>query len=174
MTTSVRTVTKALAAEEDLLYGEGTAQQTRAGLAYTVSKIRGFRPVNDTTELAELDPLKFPKAILVESGTYKLYQYNGAEYEQLVPASKVETITANVGTISAIAKESVIFTVSSAHTLTAITNGVIGQELNILSTTTNTTVQNNAGIVLKGGADYLIPANTGLRLLYTGTVWAEV
>lgn len=174
MTSSVRTVTKALAAEEDLLYGEGTAQQTRAGVAYTVSKIRGFRPVNDATELAELDPVKFPKVVLVRNGTLQFFQYNGTEYEQLSPLTKVETVTSPVTSFSAIAKHTVIFSSGSAHTISDITNGIIGQELNIISTTVNTTIENSANIVLKGGSNYLISANTGLRLIYTGTVWAEV
>ena len=174
MASSVRTVTKALAAEEDLLFGEGIAQQTRAGLSYTVSKIRGFRPVNDATELAELDFDKFPKAVLVRNGAVQFFQHNGAEYEELVLLKKTEVITTNLSSFSAIAKNTVIFTVGTAQSISDITNGIIGQELNIISTTVNTTIENNANIVLKGGSNYLIPANTGLRLVYTGTVWAEV
>jgi hypothetical protein len=174
MASSVRTVTKALAAEEDLLYGEGTAQQTRAGVSYPVSKIRGFRPVNDATELAELDFAKFPKAVLVRNGAVQFFQHNGTAYEELVLLKKTEVITANISSFSAIAKSTVIFSVGSTQSITDITNGIVGQELNVISTTANTTIENTASIVLKGGANYLIPANTGLRLIYTGTVWAEV
>ena len=174
MASSVRTVTKTLAAEEDLLFGEGTAQQTRVGVSYTVSKIRGFRPVNDSAELDALDPLKFPKVTLVENGAYKHYQHNGTTYEQIVDISKTTTITAVVAAISVIASKTIIFSVGSANTITNFTNGIQGQELNIVSTNTNTTIENNSGIVLKGGSNYVIPANTGLRLVYTGTVWADV
>lgn len=174
MAASVRTVTKALAAEEDLLYGEGTAQQTRAGASYTVTKIRGFRPVNSTSELEELDSMKFPKAVLVDNGLLRFFQFNGTEYEELVPVHKTETVSSVVNSVSAIAKSLFIFSVASAHTIDSITNGTVGQEVTIVSTTANTTIQNNASIVLKGGSDYLIPANTGLKLVYTGTVWAEV
>lgn len=174
MASSVRTVTKTLAAEEDFLYGEGTAQQTRAGTVYTVSKIRGFRPVNDSTELSELDFTKFPKAVLVENGALKFYQHNGAEYGELVPVNKTTTITSNMASLSVIALSTIIFSVGSTQAISNFTNGIKGQELNLISTTTNTTIENNSNIVLKGGSDYLIPANTGLKLVYTGTVWAEV
>lgn len=174
MASSVRTVTKALAAEEDLLYGEGTAQQTRAGVAYTVSKIRGFRPVNNSTELDDLDFNKFPKVVLVESGAFKFYQHNGTEYEELVPISKTLTIVSPVVTASAIANRTIIFNVGSAHDVANFTNGIKGQELNIIATTANTTIENNANIVLKGGSNLNLPTNTGIRLIYTGVVWAEV
>lgn len=174
MVATVRTVTKALAAEEDILFGEGTAQQTRAGKSYTVNKFRNARPVNSLSELNELDFNKFPKAILVENGTIKFYQYNGAIYEELVPISKTSVETSVVSNISAIGKQTIIFSVGSAQTITTISNGITGQELTLVSTTNNTTIENNANIVLKGGSDYAIPANTGLKLVYTGTVWAEV
>jgi hypothetical protein len=174
MSATVRTVTKALAAEEDILFGEGTAQQTRAGVAYQVTKFRNMRPVNSIDELNNLDFNKFPKAMLVENGIVKFYQHNGAVYEELIPVTRVSTETAVVTNISAISKQTIIFNVASAHTIASINNGVIGQELNLISSTNNTTIANNANIVLKGGSDYLIPANTGLKLVYTGSVWAEV
>jgi hypothetical protein len=174
MASSVRTVTKALAAEEDLLFGEGTAQQTRAGRSYTVSKVRGFRPVNNQSELDDLDFNKFPKAVLVENGNFKLYQHNGTFYEELVLVNKTLVVATPSTSISAIANNTIIFSVGSAHTVTNFDNGIKGQELNVISTTANTTIANNANIVLKGGSNYLIPTHTGLRLVYTGTVWAEV
>ena len=144
MASSVRTVTKALAAEEDLLYGEGTAQQTRAGAAYTVTKVRGFRPVNDMDELNALDYNKFPKAVLVTGGYFKFYQFNGTEYEQVIPITKTKTTTSPVTSISAVSVSTQIISSASAHTLDTITNGTIGQELNIIDTTGNTTIENNA------------------------------
>lgn len=174
MAESVRTITKALAAEEDLLFGEGTANQSRAGVDYAVSKIRGFRPVNSQDELDNLDFTKFPKAVLVLNGLLSFYQHNGGAYEQIVPVYKTEDITANVSSFSAIAKSTVIFSVATAQSISDITNGTKGQELTIISTTANTTIENSASIVLKGGANYLIPANTGIKLSNTGTVWAEV
>lgn len=174
MAASVRTVTKALAAEEDLLLGEGTAQQTRAGVPYTVSKIRGFRPVNDMDELNALDFNKFPKAVLVTSGYLKFFQFNGVAYEQVIPVTKTKVTTSGVTSISAVSVNTQIISSAAPHTLDTITNGTTGQELNIIDTTGNTTIENNAGIVLKGGSNYDIPANTGIRLVYTGTVWAEV
>lgn len=174
MASSVRTVTKALAAEEDLLYGEGTANQTRAGVDYTVSKIRGFRPVNSQDELDSLEFAKFPKAVLVLNGLLRFYQHNGTAYEELVLIPKTEDIIANVSSFSAIAKSTVIFSVTTAQSISDITNGTKGQELTIISTTANTTIENSASIVLKGGVNYLIPANTGIKLTYTGTIWAEV
>jgi len=151
MASSTRTITKALAAEEDLLYGEGVVQQTRAGVPYNVTKIRGFRPVNDVSELNLLDSVKFPKAVLVDNGLLSFYQFNGTEYEQLVPVTKSNVITDTSSTVIAAASQTLLFSVGSVHTISSITGGTKGQVLHIVSTTSFTTIQSNAGIVLKGG-----------------------
>jgi len=173
MATSVRTVTKALAAEEDLLLGEGVAQQTRAGKSYTVTKIGGFRPVNSDEELLALNPISFPKAALVKTSTVQFMKHNGAEYEALVLVPKTLVVTSNTSTIAPSA-DTVIFNVSTIHEVSDILSGVLGQKLIIVSTTANTTIKNSTNVVLKGGVDYLIPVNTGLQLVYTGSVWGEV
>ena len=80
----------------------------------------------------------------------------------------------DVTKLAADVNKTIIFNVSSTHTIDTITNGVVGQELTIVSSTNNTTIENNANIVLKGSSNYAIPANTGLKLVYTGSVWAEV
>ena len=173
MVSSVRTVTKALAAEEDLLLGEGVAQQTRAGKSYTVTKVSGFRPVNSDEELLALNPIRFPKAALVKNNTVQFMKHNGAEYEALVLVTKTLVVTSNTSTIAPSA-DTVIFNISTAHEVSDILSGLLGQKLTIVSTTINTTIKNSTSVVLKGGADYLIPVNTGLQLVYTGSVWAEV
>jgi len=174
MTSSTRTITKAPAAEEDLLYGEGIAQQMRAGVPYNVTKIRGFRPVNDITELNNLNPTKFPKAVLVENGALAFYKYNGAAYEALTILTKITTIVSEVTSFSAISLSTVLLSSGTPQSINNITNGIAGQELKLIATNGNTTIENTASIVLKGGSDYPIPSNTGLTLVYTGSVWAEV
>ena len=173
MTTATRTVTKALAAEEDLLYGEGTASQTRGDNSYTVTKIRGFRPVNDIDELNALDFNKFPKAVMVQNGAFAFYQFNGAEYEQIVPLTKTQTVLSSNPVISVIGVETLLLQ-SASLTITTLNNGTKGQKLHIISEVDNQGIENNAGIVLKGGTNYTFPKNTGITLINTGTVWAEV
>ncbi len=75
-----RTVTKTLAAQEDLLFGEGLTQQKRAGGDYVVNKVRAIYPVNSLDELNDLDPLKFPKARLYLDGSVTDYYYDGTSY----------------------------------------------------------------------------------------------
>lgn len=171
---SSRVVTKVLAAEEDLLFGEGLAQQTRAKNSYTVNKISIVKPVNNSQDLNDLDPLKYPKVFLVENGYYKFYQYNGAAYEELVPITKTHTISTPVTLISAISKKTIFFDVATPHSVSNISDGFEGQELNLISRTSNTTIANNSEIVLKTGSDYLIPVNTGLKLVFNGNSWSEV
>jgi hypothetical protein len=172
--TTTRTVTKALAVEEDILYGEGPAQQTRGGVSTPVTKVSGFRPVNTMAELLALDIEKFPKAVLVINGTAIFYQHNGTDYEQLIPLSKQETISVDNAAISVATKETIIFNVATPHLLTSLNDGIVGQRVTLISKTANTTVQNNTNMALKGAADYLIPINTGITLEFIGTIWSEV
>ena len=73
-----RKVQKNLAGEEDLLLGEGTVQQSRNNLKYTISKLSTIRPVNSTVELNALDPDRFKKAALFDTNAdlVTLYNYN--------------------------------------------------------------------------------------------------
>lgn len=80
MTDVQRTVTKVLATQQDLLFGEGQIQQTRSGGVYLVDKIRGFYPCNSQEELAALDPEKFPKAVLVTETQMEFFRHNGTQY----------------------------------------------------------------------------------------------
>ncbi len=77
---TTRVITKALATEQDLAYGEGVVEQTRAGTSYELDMIRGFRPCNSQEELFALDPAKFPKACLVQDGTVAFYSWDGTKY----------------------------------------------------------------------------------------------
>lgn len=174
MAGSTRIVTKALAGAEDLLHGEGSVQQDRAGTTVTLSKLRGFYPVNSTAELNALDPEQYPKAALVVFGTLQFFQYNGTAYEPLVLLTKTNLITIANTTLSALAKNTVIFSVVTPRTIDTITDGILGQELNLICTVGNTTIASTLGVVLKGGINKTLQANTGIRLIYTGTGWAEV
>lgn len=174
MPSSTSLVTKVLAAQEDLLYGEGTAAQQRAGGTITVNKVRGFYPVNNLSELSTLDSLRFPKACVVSGALVSFYQYNGVVYEQLVLLPKGEATATALTAASVVGKEVVVITSSTPHTIIDLQGGTQYQVVRLIATNTNTTVANNANISLKGGADLNLLANTGVTLCYTGTIWAEV
>lgn len=174
MASSTNLVTKVLAAQEDLLFGEGSAAQTRAGESVVVSKIRGFYPVNDLSELNALDHDKFPKACLVSGALISFYKYNGAVYEQLVILPKGETTVAALTSASVVGKEVVVVSSATPHTIIDLQGGTQYQVVRLIATNTNTTIAHNANISLRTGANLNLPANTGVTLCYTGTIWAEV
>jgi hypothetical protein len=78
-----RLVKKNLIGIEDLQYGEGSSQQTRAGGQYTITDVRSFWPVNSTAELNNLEPSLHPKAALVQGGTCTFYQFANDAYTPL-------------------------------------------------------------------------------------------
>lgn len=86
---SNRVISKNLAAQEDLLFGEGLQSQKRAGGNYVVSKIRAIYPVNSLEELNSLDPDKFPKARLYTDNGVEDYVYTNGQYERVVYGAKV-------------------------------------------------------------------------------------
>jgi hypothetical protein len=61
----------------------------------------------------------------------------------------------------------------SSATVTSITTGWAGQTLTLLGLTGNTTLQHNAGIVLKSAADATIPTNGVLTLRFMNSKWYE-
>lgn len=75
------TILKDLAGQEDLLLGEGSENQVRDGLAFPVSKIRVIYPANDTTEIQNLDPNKYPKVMLWSGSTVQFYLWDGSVYQ---------------------------------------------------------------------------------------------
>lgn len=174
MPASTRVATKALAGQEDLLFGEGVANQTRAGQSLPISKIRGFYPVNDVAELADLDFLRFPKAVVVQSGQMQFYQHNGAEYEQVQLTPKGDVTESPVTSTSAVGIETLVIDSATPHTLSNLTNGFLYQRVYIVAVTGNTTVDNNSVIKLKGGVPLLLPSGTGITLIHTGSFWSEV
>lgn len=79
-----RTVLKSLAGEEDLLWGRGPVNQSRAGGTYPISKLSFTKVVTSEAALALLDPTLFPSAAVVENGTFTLYEYDVVEGYQAV------------------------------------------------------------------------------------------
>lgn len=71
-----RTVLKSLAGEEDLLWGRGQVNQSRAGGTYPVSKLSFTKVVTSIAALDLLDPTQFPSVAVVENGTYTVYEYD--------------------------------------------------------------------------------------------------
>lgn len=70
---TVRTVTKQLAAVEDLLLGTGTEQQLRNELLQTVTKIELYQPVATLATLKALDTAKYVYAAILDSTIRSFY-----------------------------------------------------------------------------------------------------
>lgn len=83
------------------------------------------------------------------------------------------TKAASATSIDASASSVIICNDAAATTVTAINNGVDLQELTLVALTGNTTIQHNAGIRLRAGANYVIGAATTLTLLNVGGTWYE-
>jgi len=67
------------------------------------------------------------------------------------------------------------FNNSSATTVTNITGGIEFQELTVTFSNTNTTIANNANILLKAGANYTPPTSKHiLKLYYQDSQWKEI
>lgn len=71
-----RYIKKQLAGEEDLLIGETTENQQRAGGTYPITGLRYIRTCNSLAELQALDPDKFPKASLHDGTSVQFYEYD--------------------------------------------------------------------------------------------------
>ncbi len=70
-----RNVKKNLIGEQDVAYGEGQVDQTRAGGDYAIDQIRSLWPINDVAELDTLDPTRHPKAVRLDRVTLKATMY---------------------------------------------------------------------------------------------------
>jgi hypothetical protein len=62
---------------------------------------------------------------------------------------------------------------TQATTITNFTAGETGQELTVVFTTGNTTIQHNANIKLAGGVDFAATNNDTLTLMHVDGVWYE-
>ena len=174
MPDSTRVVTKVLGAQQDLLIGEGKAEQTRAGQSYTVDKLRLLYLANSMDEVSELDPTMFPKVLLLENGSYYLLVFDGAVYTRVPQLTTILNITDQT-IINAVAAETVVVSATVPTTITNIISGNNGQRMHIIATTANTTIANNATIRLRGGVNLAIPIGTGITLVFITSVgWAEV
>lgn len=174
MPDSTRIATKVLGAQQDLLIGEGKAQQSRAGTTYTVDKIRLLYIANSLEELNALDPTMFPKALLVVDGGYSLRVFDGAVYRHVPQLQPVASVTDET-TIDVTAVETVVVTPTVPTIITELSNGVNGQCVRLIATTPDTTVANNSTIHLRGGSNLALPIGTGITLVFISSIgWAEV
>lgn len=80
---NTKVIVKQLAAEEDLLLGEGQITQTRNGQAVTVTKLTLFKIVSSDEELQAIDTSKFKHAMLIENGFGQSYYFNGGSWMPL-------------------------------------------------------------------------------------------
>jgi len=102
--TAQRTVKKSLIGQEDILYGESSVTQSRAGNNYTINEVRNIYPVNSLAERDALDTAKFTKCTHYKAdGTQPIdYEYIGGVWTQLTievdvqPATIIE-MTSNTG-----------------------------------------------------------------------------
>lgn len=62
---------------------------------------------------------------------------------------------------------------TGATTITAFDNGYNGQEIDIIFTNGNTTVQDGANLQLAGGVNFVGTSNDVLSLKFDGTTWFE-
>ncbi|HDR9026831.1 TPA: right-handed parallel beta-helix repeat-containing protein [Burkholderia vietnamiensis] len=62
---------------------------------------------------------------------------------------------------------------TAALAITNLQGGVIGDKLTIQANNANTTVQNNANILLAGSADFVMTNNSTLSLVKTAGAWVE-
>lgn len=71
-----RVVTKVLAGLEDLLFGRGTVNQSRAGGTYAITKLSLPLVLTDVADLATLDSSKFPFVAVVDTNQkLSFYEY---------------------------------------------------------------------------------------------------
>jgi hypothetical protein len=79
--TNTRVVSKNLAGEEDLLYGEGQVVQSRNGGNFNITQIRTIYPANSLAERDALDTDRFKKCAVYDgSGSVDFYEFDGADW----------------------------------------------------------------------------------------------
>jgi hypothetical protein len=86
----------------------------------------------------------------------------------------VQTLTNNSATPSVLNGHTFLASNSSGTTITNFTSGIDGQELLIIFTNSNTTVQHNANIRLSGGTNFTGTSNDTMRLVYSSAIWYEL
>jgi hypothetical protein len=92
----------------------------------------------------------------------------------LTHQGRLEIIGAGVTSIDVSAARIVACGAVSAHTLSTIVGGKDSMEVTFVATTANTTIQNNAGIKLKGATNATIAAGGTITLRHMEGNWYEV
>lgn len=164
---SNRVISKNLAAQEDLLFGEGLQSQKRAGGNYVVSKIRAIYPVNSLEELNSLDPDKFPKARLYTDNGVEDYIYTNGQYIRVTDSSlklkifqsptnnltKVSTFAGGVGVVYEVRK-------TSDNSLATIYSDKGGVNPITQNGTSNISDANTEVVFYIADGDYTVTINT--------------
>ena len=75
-----RVVTKSLAGKEDLLFGRGSATQSRGGNQYVINALSVPWVASSEAALNDLDPSQFPFVIVSTGSAITLYEYTGSVY----------------------------------------------------------------------------------------------
>lgn len=105
----------------------------------------------------------------------KLRIYDGTNYRTLSNYRSIVN-AANATTINGLDATFVMLNnYSVATSVTAITNGEVGQELTLYMTNANVTLVNSNNLRLSGNVNYTPPSKTAMKFVcLDGTIWAEV
>lgn len=83
-------------------------------------------------------------------------------------------ITSGGGNISAAGFNSVVFSNTATRTMSDFTDGLSGQEITLIFTTSTTTLVHGTQIKLKGAVNFTSTVNSTIKLINGGGVWYEV
>lgn len=169
-----REVKKVLGALEDLLIGKGNATQERQGEKVTVTKIHLLAMVDSVADLDHLDPLKYPRALVQDAYSYRLYEYVDARYVPVHTTKHVETLLLTSRIVSVKGLEVIVTGSSAPLTVTDLLDGLPGQVITLISGDGNLFIDHNHTIKLK--AQKSVPVNLwgSVSLVFTGEKWVEV
>lgn len=118
------------------------------------------------------DVLNFNMASVTAASISRSGAKQGLVVNTRVVARQV-SLTSGV-TFSVAGFSSAILNYASPATLSALNDALPGQEVTLISASGNVTIPHNATIRLKKGADYLLPADSAIKLIFTGSKWVEI
>jgi hypothetical protein len=63
---------------------------------------------------------------------------------------------------------------TSATTITIFNNGYVGQQITVVAGDSNTTIQHNSALILKGSVNFVMAAGNTLTLIKDTNLWREI
>lgn len=174
MSTLLRQVNKVLIAQEDIAIGEEPVVQIRQGESTPLSKVRLLGITNNQGELEALDPTKYPKALLIDKDEYRLLQFSGQEYSDLVSPIRYAEVEVTNPVVDVTNLQTLFLSAQQQMTVSQFEGGKIGQELTIIARTGFLSIMHNFNIVLKDSTDRVLTLYSSLKLVFDGQVWVEI